>query len=91
MYSSEYGSRDHCIIVFDVRSLTVRIAGITRYGTQACLKWVLNKRSWRGDPLTILLWKDSNGDSAVQIDELSVEEKRDPLKGSWISVEIEEG
>ncbi len=75
-HRADYGRSDYCAAVLlwgGDGGYDLYAAGVTRYGTRACLLWSLENPSvlW-GRNFALLSWSDSNGDGEVQLTEVSV-------------------
>ncbi len=72
-FSANFGSEDYGIIYLKCEDgyLTIRVAGLTRYGTRAALLYLLSYPDVvNGKILIILGWKDSNSDRKVELEEV---------------------
>ncbi len=64
--SATFGVRDYAVILLEANG-TVRIAGITRYGTRAGLLWLLRDYDvTAGRSLIVVEWIDLNGNGEVE-------------------------
>ncbi len=73
-YHAELGVRDYGLIYLSCSGdrLTIRVAGLTRYGTRAALLWLLNNPGGvDGKALVVVEWTDMNSDGKVEIGEIS--------------------
>jgi len=70
-FNATFGEVDYAAILLEVDG-TVRIAGITRYGTRAGLLWLLQEYDViAGKNLIVLEWIDLNGNGEVEYWEIS--------------------
>ena len=70
-FNATYGVRDYAAILLEEDG-TVRIAGITRYGTRAGLLWLLQEYDLTpGRGLIVIEWIDMDGDGSVEYWETS--------------------
>jgi len=72
-YRASFGSEDYGIIYLKCEGgqLTIRVAGLTRYGTRAALLYLLNHPEVvNGKVLIVLEWKDSNSNRKVELEEV---------------------
>lgn len=71
-YVTHYGEEDYAVIIYDKSNVTLRVAGITRYGTRAGLLWLPeNPRFMRDANVVLIGWKDSNGNGKVELGEIT--------------------
>lgn len=69
--NATFGVRDYAAILLEANG-TVRIAGITRYGTRAGLLWLLQEYDLTaGRSLIVVEWIDLDGDGSVEYWETS--------------------
>jgi hypothetical protein len=75
-YTCVYGQEDYCVIVFEIskESITVNVAGITRFGTRAGLHWLTEHwdivaPSEKDILVLILMWTDENQNGTADPDE----------------------
>ncbi len=75
-YTCTWGEVDYCVLTFEVSQsgITVRVGGITRYGTRAGLYWLMDHwkvvaPSEKSPLVMILMWTDENGNGTVDADE----------------------
>ncbi len=72
-YRASFGSEDYSAIYLKCEDghLTIRVAGLTRYGTRAALLYLLNyPEDVNGKALIILGWKDANSNGKVELEEV---------------------
>ncbi len=72
-YTASFGSEDYGVIYLTCEDghLTIRTAGLTRYGTRAALLYLLNNpEDVDGKVLIVLGWKDTNSDGKVELGEI---------------------
>ncbi len=65
-----YGKLDYGFIYLD--GSTLRVAGVTRYGTRAALAWFTSHPSYGYGKVVGVIWRDLNGDKAVESDEIGL-------------------
>ncbi len=73
-FSASFGSEDYGIIYLKCRNgyLTIKVAGITRYGTRAALLYLLsNPEEVNGKTLVVVRWMDTNSNGKVELGEVS--------------------
>ena len=69
--NATFGVRDYAVILLEADG-TIRIAGITRYGTRAGLLWLLQEYDlMAGRSLIVIEWVDLDGDGSVEYWETS--------------------
>lgn len=67
-YTAVYGEKDYAVILIDYENDTIRVAGITRYGTRAGLLWLLDNYPYlRGKSLLVVEWTDINSNREVEL------------------------
>ena len=72
-YTAVYGEKGYAVILIDYEDDTIRVAGITRYGTRAGLLWLLDNYPYlRGKSLLVVEWIDINSNREVELWEISL-------------------
>ncbi|GEM_PF-3120299 len=69
-FTAHFGSEDYAVIYLKCENghLSIRLAGLTRYGTRAALLYLLNHpEEVSGKVLVVLGWKDTNSDGKVEV------------------------
>ena len=70
-FNASFGEVDYAVILLEADG-TIRIGGITRYGTRAGLMWLLQEYDFTaGESLIMVEWIDLNGNGEVDFWEIS--------------------